>query len=92
MSNKSRKKKKYETGITKTSCFLTIISGLAFIAGIAQAEIEKKNESRAYYQRLMDLHIIAATTEHKATCNDDIIKGWCAKYNMSKIEFEKVSN
>ena len=71
----------------KALLFISILAVL-FI-GLAQAEVEKKAEASAYHQKLLDIHIASVTTKHKVTCNDDIIEGWCAKYNMNKFDFEK---
>jgi hypothetical protein len=79
--------------ITKTgllcdaAMFLAATICLLFALGLA--ETEKKAEASAYHQKLLDLHIASVTTKHKVTCNDDIIEGWCAKYNMNKVDFEK---
>lgn len=69
--------------------FLCVFMVLVLFSALALAEIEKKAEASAYHQKLLDLHIASVTTKHKVTCNDDIIDGWCAKYNMNKVDFEK---
>ena len=73
-------------------CFLSAFMVLMLFSALALAEAEKKTEASAYYQKLLDLHIASVTTKHKVTCNDDIIEGWCAKYNMNKVDFDKGNN
>ena len=73
-------------------CFLSVFMVLVLFSALVLAETEKKAEASAYHQKLLDIHIASVTTKHKVTCNDDIIAGWCAKYNMNKVDFEKGVN